>query len=547
MALPSLALGIGLQGQYDYKHQAALDLARAKGRAKAEADEAAARAKKLAPIERRLQRITGEGLLPVHAKAMKQKVMETIDYMQDNPEDLGGVTQRLYDIEATQGAFKTQADLIKKTQTSSYLQGDADAVSNIMSSDSPDVIEESLSINPSTGIRYDKASNNFAVAPTKYINSSTRIDNILQKGGSNYYMPTEEEKIIDVNGRKFASFDLNPNVADVVLSEMLTGDNLASANDDYYSYLKRNRKGLPNLRSPEGIAEFEAGRDKFLKDQIAGELTVRGLLRDVTPAKDRNIYISNNMPSAVDENATFEPGGAVNLSYSADPGVIYSATPLAGNALGNFNGQFPYTNTTFDMKTGAPIPKVGNQNSTFNRIDSYYVLSTDVTFNGVKLKKGMIIPDEAFELAKKNGVLDVKTYATGKENKDGGKSFYTEVPYISDTQLMEATPKDRAIIKKAQEIQKQKLEELKTTMPKPERTGSSVIIMTDEAKAIKEKIRPSAKATPLKPSGAEAPVKDRNTIVPNANAKAEDKENSRRTVEAQRAKDELKKRLAGNK
>lgn len=285
MALPSLALGIGLQGKYDYKQQANLQLARERGRAKAEADAANAAAKKRAPYDKRLLNIRAEGLVPVHARAIREKVSDALAYFEDHPEDYAGISQRIYDIESSSKSYRDQADLIKKVQSSSYLRGDADAVNGIMSSDNPDTVYETTSINPSSGIKYDPASNNFSIAPTKYINSSTRIDNILQKGGNNYYMPTDKEQIIDVNGKKFASFNLNPQVADLALNEMLTGDNLTSANDDYYTHLKEKRMALPDVRTPEGLAEWENGRNAFLKDQIAGELKTRGLLKDVTPDK----------------------------------------------------------------------------------------------------------------------------------------------------------------------------------------------------------------------------------------------------------------------
>jgi hypothetical protein len=524
MALPSLALGIGLQGQYDYKQQAALNLARDKGRAKAEADEAAARAKKLAPIERRLQRITGEGLLPVHAKAMKEKVMETIDYMQDHPEDLGGVTQRLYDIEATQGAFKAQGDLIKKTQTSSYLQGDADAVANIMSSDSPDAIEESLSINPSTGIRYDKASNNFVVAPTKYINSSTRIDNILQKGGSNYYMPTEEEKIIDVNGKKFASFNLNPNVADVVLSEMLTGDNLASANDDYYSYLKRNRTGLPNLRTPEGIAEFEAGRDKFLKDQIAGELTVRGLLRDVTPSKGATF------------NNYYAPGGKTGgvLTQQGSEQINFGEGEFIQTHPGvpTLNDQtitLPNNNTMYNLRTGKRVKTTDVIKATYNKPSLVTVASENynfpaTTFTGADGKK-YTLPAKSFEKGQpiplgydkfvvKNGKGKAQyvIFGQGEDSKGNTLEIVRAQGDVGIGPFVDAAKYEQAqlddIVQKGKEAQEK---------------------MQNEFNATAEKGRQEKAAAANKNPAATVKEKERKGIVPNVNAKDEAKQAAKDT------------------
>jgi hypothetical protein len=384
MALPSLALGIGLQGKYDYKQQANLQLARERGRAKAEADAANAAAKKRAPYEKRLLNIRGEGLLPVHAKAIREKVGEALTYFEENPEDYQGISQRIYDIDSSSKAYKNQSDLVKKTQSSSYLRGDADAVSGIMSSDDPDAIEEALSMNPSTGIRYDKASNNFAIAPTKYIDSKLRIDNILQKGGNSYYAPSEDAKVIDVNGKKFTTFQLNPQVPSLVLNEMLSGDNLASANDDYYSYLKSKRMALPDLRTPEGLAEWEGGRNKFLMDDITSEFEARGLIKDVTPRKGStfNIFAGGELANAP-ENPTsaktipFGKEGKGQDYVNAYPGLPVT-TDVQVTLANNTN--------IWDVETGKRIKESNVLKGTYNEPALVYKSKTAYNFPETKVK-----------------------------------------------------------------------------------------------------------------------------------------------------------------
>lgn len=455
MALPSLALGIGLQGKYDYKQQANLQLARERGRAKAEADAANAAAKKRAPYEKRLLNIRGEGLLPVHAKAIREKVGEALTYFEENPEDYQGISQRIYDIDSSSKAYKNQSDLVKKTQSSSYLRGDADAVSGIMSSDDPDAIEEALSMNPSTGIRYDKASNNFAIAPTKYISSSTRIDNILQKGGSNYYMPTNEEKIIDVNGKKYASFDLNPQVADLALNEMLTGDNLASANDDYYSHLKEKRMALPDLRTPEGLAEFENGRNTFLKDQIAGELKTRGLLKDVTPDKGWTINLPGQDRSGIVNAAS---SGDVVLKYTRFSKDPQYATPQSKRAAGNFDALLANNSRTFNMNTGEPIDRAQVKDVKFNEMAVFYVLKKDYG----DLKAGMIVPNSFLKQARQAGMVEPQLLAFGLQAGTGGKSIYFPVSNVALSQIMDSSPKDRPTIEALQKALEDKRKSLAT-------------------------------------------------------------------------------------
>jgi hypothetical protein len=353
-----------------------------------------------------------------------------------------------------------------------------------MSSDDPDAIEEALSMNPSTGIRYDKASNNFAIAPTKYISSSTRIDNILQKGGNNYYMPTNEEKIIDVNGKKYASFDLNPQVADLALNEMLTGDNLASANDDYYSHLKEKRMALPDLRTPEGLAEFENGRNTFLKDQIAGELVARQLLKDVTPSKGWTI----NLPGA-------DRSGIVNAASSGDVVLKYTrfskepqyATPQSKRAAGNFDALLANNSRTFNMNTGEPIDRAQVKDVKFNEMAVFYVLKK----NYGDLKAGMIVPNSYIEEARNAGVVEPQLLAFGLQAGTGGKSIYFPVSNVALSQIMDSSPKDRPTIEALQKALEDKRKSLitgtnLTEETKPKEKPKTVKSNTGTSKSVVE-------------------------------------------------------------
>ena len=169
MAISPLALGIGLQGKYDYRQQAALEMSRQKGRAKAEADEEAARAKKLAPIERRLINMRGAPLLPVHQKEVTRKVAEALDYMMEHPEDLSGVTQRAYDIESSTQAYKGQYDAYKKSQFGKNVKGNAEAIRVLGIADNPDDIADALGGIAGSTIKFDPQSKNVTFEPIDYL------------------------------------------------------------------------------------------------------------------------------------------------------------------------------------------------------------------------------------------------------------------------------------------------------------------------------------------------------------------------------------------
>lgn len=458
MAISPLALGIGLQGKYDYKHQAMLDLSRERGRAKAEAAEEAGKEKKRAEIRKMIVNIRPQGLLPVHEKEINDGVADLLNYAMDNPEDFAGVTQGVHKLESRSLAAKEQSKLINSLSRQSYFEGDKDALQIVMSTNDPAVLEENLSMLP-TNIKYDKATSNLAVLNSKYKNTPTRIDEILSKGGDRYAQLTGEEEVIDVNGKKFIQRKFKPEVVDVALNDMLIGDNLQSSNDDYYTELKRQKIALPNLRTDEGRKEFADGRDAFLRKQITDDLSRRELLLNVTPSK--GINITNNMGNEMTEPATLGGSGSKNLEYAADPGRIYHATGLAGNALGNHDGLFAYTNRTFDMTTGNPINEVGSQNSTFNQIDAFYTLDKDIKYRGIPFKKGMIIPDEYVNEAISKGLATVEILALGKEKVEDGISFYVPMTEVEQTRYMNANKSERPLILEAQRKQNEAVAKLK--------------------------------------------------------------------------------------
>ena len=465
MAISPLALGIGLQGKYDYKHQAMLDLSREKGRAKALADAETAKAKKLAPIERRLINMKGESLLPVHQKEVTRKVTEALDYMMENPEDLSGVTQRLYDIESSTKAYKGQYDSYKKSQFGKNVKGNAEAIRVLGIADNADDIADAFGGIAGSTISFDPQSKNVTFEPIDYMPTAKHIDIAFNGGGRQYYDPTGAETVINIGDKKYTTLGLNPAVPDMIKQDILgQRDKSLALTNDYSQYLESSNQPLPNLRTAEGKQEFQDGMIKYLDESIARDFANRGLLLNVTPSK--GINITNNMGNEMTEPASLGGSGSINLQYDADPNTIYHATGLAGNALGNHDGLFAYTNRTFDMKTGNPIEKVGSENSTFNQIDAFYTLNKDIKFKGIPFKKGMIIPDEYIDQAIDKGYATVEILALGKEKKGrGAKSFYIPMNQVEQVRYMNANKNDRPLIVEAQRKQNEAFAALNQKQP----------------------------------------------------------------------------------
>jgi hypothetical protein len=502
MAISPLALGIGLQGKYDYKTQAALEMSRQRGRAKAEADEEAAKAKKLAPIERRLINMKGESLLPVHQKEVTRKVTEALDYMMENPEDLSGATQRLYDIESSTKAYKGQYDSYKKSQFGKNVKGNAEAIRVLGIADNADDIADAFGGIAGSTISFDPQSKNVTFEPIDYMPTAKHIDIAFNGGGRQYYDPTGAETVINIGDKKYTTLGLNPAVPDMIKQDILgQRDKSLALTNDYSQYLESSNQPLPNLRTAEGKQEFQDGMVKYLDESIARDFANRGLLLNVTPGKDRNIYINN--ANDMTAPTTLGGSGSINLEYAADPGNIYHATGLAGNALGNHNGLFAFTNRTFDMSTGYPIDKVGNQNSMFNQIDAFYTLNRDIKFKGIPFKKGMIIPDEYRDQAIEKGYATVEILALGVEINTGRKkpkSFYIPMNQVEQVRYMDSNKANRPLIEEAQRKQNEAfaaLNQKQSTAPTPAPPAKAqpAQAKAKPAATTKQKEEPKEKAT----------------------------------------------------
>lgn len=261
-----------------------MEIARSKGRAKAEADEEAARAKKLAPYERRLLNMRGASLLPIHQKEVTRKVAEALDYMTEHPEDLSGVTQRVYDIESSTKAWGEQYNSYKKSQIGKNVKGNAEAIRVLGVIDNADDINDAFGGIAGSTIRFDPQSKNVTFEPIDYLPTATHIDKVFQAGGTQYYDPTGKESIVKIGKRQFTTLGLNPAVPEMIKQDILQArDKVIALTNDYSQYLESNNQPLPDLRTAEGKQEFNDGMVAFLDESIARDFANRGLLKDITP------------------------------------------------------------------------------------------------------------------------------------------------------------------------------------------------------------------------------------------------------------------------
>jgi hypothetical protein len=294
MAISPLALGIGLQGKYDFKSRALLEATRQKGRAKAEADADAAKEKKRAENRKMVANITPKGLLPTQGKEIENDVLDIVDFMENNIDNGPEILRRRNAILAKQSAYQQQASQFYKMQSQSNFEGDRDSYQDVITTDNPKELATRLQSRPSRNFDYDEATNMYSFGNAKYKNTQTRLDEILSKGGDSFYDLNKEQKTVGINGNVQVIRTLKPEVVDLALNDMLTGDNIISSNDDYYRQLKIDRKPIPNVYTEEGRIEFEEGRNAFLRSDIEAKVKAKGILLNVTKREPTRINVYND-------------------------------------------------------------------------------------------------------------------------------------------------------------------------------------------------------------------------------------------------------------
>jgi hypothetical protein len=301
MAISPLALGIGLQGKYDYKSQALLEATREKGKAKAAADAEAAKEKKRAEYRKLVANITPKGLLPTHGKQIENDLIDLVQTMDNDPDNGSAIMQGVNAIKAKQAAYEQQANQFYRMQSKSNFEGDKDSYQDVITTSDPKELAIRLEGRPSRSFDFDETTNMYSFGNAEYKNTGTRLDEILAKGGDSYYDLNKEMRTVDINGNVQVRRTLKPEVIDLALNDMLTGDNIRSSNDDYYRQLKIDRKPIPNVFTEEGRKEFEEGRNAFLRSDIEAKIKAKDILLNVTKKEPTRVNVYNNQTAADEE------------------------------------------------------------------------------------------------------------------------------------------------------------------------------------------------------------------------------------------------------
>jgi hypothetical protein len=378
MAISPLALGIGLQGKYDYKTQAALEMSRAKGRAKAEADADAAKAKKRAPYERALMKVDTSGLLPYQAKLIKEKYADALQSFEENPDDYSQHAASMQDINSSSKAFRDQAENYKRLSIQQGgMPADVQALKVIGTLSDRDQINQELGkLGPATSIAF--ANDQFVFDNPKYTGTG---ESIAKSINSMQFELLEGAPVITVGDKKFAGVDINKNVPALITANIMSDANRKkSAINDYLQFSIDN--DIPyDFSTPESTNEFLNNTTAWVQKKAQTDVDTRSKELNVTPSKGVNVsYNVGSKLGGVPVNFTQQsdiyvgPGKQVFRSFGGLP--VQSDVKLT----------LPNDGETYNVKSGKRMDRADVVEGTYNRVGLGYIAKEDYNFPTTKVK-----------------------------------------------------------------------------------------------------------------------------------------------------------------
>jgi hypothetical protein len=478
MAISPLALGIGLQGKYDYRQQAALEMSRAKGRAKAEADAEAGKEKKRAEIRKMIVNIRPQGLLPFQQKIIDDNVADALNYASENQDDFSGVTQRVFEIESRSKAYRDQAEGYKRLSLQQGgMPADAQALRIVGTLSDPKEIQTELAkYGPATSVAL--TGDQLTLDNPKYTSTG---ESVAKSINSMQFELLEGAPVITVGDKKFAGVDINKNVPALITANIMSDANRKkSAINDYLQFSIDN--DIPyDFSTPESTNEFLKNTTAWVQKKAQTDVDTRSKELNVTPSK--GINFTYNAPGVEDVNRINPAGGGdIILKYKRFSKNPQTATPLGNVAVGNYNALLTNNTRMIDVNTGDNINKAQVVDTDFNEMKIFYVLNKDYE----DLPAGLIVPNGFVDKAIEMGVVEPKILVFGKQKGSSGKSVYFSIDNVALSQMMKTTPKDRPAIEELQNTLENKRKEIEAKLPK--KGGTPV--------APKKATTPPAKAQP---------------------------------------------------
>ena len=410
MAISPLALGIGLQGKYDYKQQAMLNLARERGVAKAEAAEEAKKEKKRAEVRKMISNIKPEGLLPFQQKIMDDGMADLLVYGSEHQDDYPGMTQRTFQLIAKNKAFKEQAEGYKRLSLQQGgMPADAQALRIVGTLSDPKEIQTELAkFGDTTSVALTE--DQLTLDNPKYTSTG---DSIGEAINSMQFELQEGTPTIKVGDKIFAGVDINKNVPALITANIMSdGNRRKSALNDYLAYAI-DKKIPYDFSTIEGREEFKNNTAAWVQEKAQTDVDSRSKDINVTPSTGTTVNIGAAQNPAM---------RSINYSEEKDINVGKGKFRVMGGAVPNMEDAkltLPYDSRTFYAKNGERVEKSGLTNITYNRPALGYVAKEDYNFPAtkIKLQNGQYNTIPAKKFYKGQPLLDQYAYAMAQQGK----------------------------------------------------------------------------------------------------------------------------------
>jgi hypothetical protein len=254
--LPSLALGIGLQGKPI--DRAALNLRRAEGEERAALRAQQKAQKELEPYKRRIFAVGDKAYLPVHKEMMSNKVASTWKYLSENADNLDyqQLGNMIFDIESLSGiAQKNYNDIAKLSSNPKYahLKEDFEALRTISNpNDINSAFQNRAGFQARIGDNGDLVYSTYENMPTE-----TFVTQIIKNKGNDIWEEVDYGKTSTVGGQKFLTVRPTKSAVESAIQESYNNPSVVMTESNQLERELAKTGNLPDLSTDKGKSEFD--------------------------------------------------------------------------------------------------------------------------------------------------------------------------------------------------------------------------------------------------------------------------------------------------
>ena len=452
--LPSLALGLGLQGKPI--DRAALNLRRAEGEERAALRAQQKAQKELEPYKRRIFAAGDKAYLPVHKEMMSNKVAGVWKYLSENGENVNyqELGNMIYDIESLSQVAQKEYNQYTKNVNDKNNSLWSDEYLALGQLSDRDAINETLSqgfgltgqVNPD---------GTFAIQSRKAVPASDFAQGIIDAEGNNLWQPIGEGELVGKGKSDF--IQLRPRAGSIENTTQM-----ALANPDVVATERKllfneitNAGGSIDFKDEKQVAEFNRRVNERIATNVRNAFDITKAIKEGKGGI--NIFTGNRetekggILEGVDTDIAFSVGSGKNEQKLVSN--VYSSVNFGKNEV----ELAPSSDTRY--VDGTPYERADNV--TFGQVGISYVTAKplEFEFGGRKftLPSGVVVPKKYEQTLVDMGAdIEAKVVAYGVD--DDGKVLYREASPVFQSKFFTTSDKKGEYVKsvreRAQEMQK---------------------------------------------------------------------------------------------